>query len=74
MDPLTLTQNEADILAHTSRTGRYVSDEADAMSLAARGFLRDHGAQPLAGGMHFYTPTPAGRTALVAHRLAAKKS
>lgn len=65
-----LTGNQVDILRHTSRTGRYVSDEEpDLADLAARGLLRDHGAQPLAGGMHYYTPTPAGRAALNTHLL-----
>jgi len=65
-----LSCNQADILQHTSRTGRYCSDEEpDLIALASRGLLHDHGAQPLAGGMHYYTPTPAGRAALNAHRL-----
>lgn len=65
-----LSCNQADILQHTSRTGRYCSDEEpDLIALTQRGYLRDHGAQPLAAGMHYYTMTPAGRAALNAHRL-----
>jgi len=65
-----LSCNQADILQHTSRTGRYCSDEEpDLIALASRGLLHDHGAQAIAGGMHYYTPTPAGRAALNAHRL-----
>lgn len=59
-----------EILKHTARTGRYVCDpDADTHLLVTFGYLRDHGAQSLAGGMHYYTPTPEGRAALNAHRL-----
>jgi hypothetical protein len=55
---------EAEILLHTSRTGRYVSDEALAIDLGRRGLLFDHGAQALAGGAHYLVTTPEGRKAL----------
>lgn len=68
-----LSSNQADILSHTSRTGRYVSDEEpDLTALVQRGLLHDHGAQSLAGGMHYYTSTPEGRAALNAHRQSAR--
>jgi hypothetical protein len=67
-----LSSNDEDILSHTSRTGRYVTDEANAADLARRGLLYDHGAQKLAGGMHYYTMSPDGRAALNAHRQSAR--
>ncbi len=56
------------MLAHTSRTGRYVTDEKLVIELAAHGFLKDHGPQRLADGMHYFTMREAGRTALAEHR------
>ena len=57
-----------DILSHTSRTGRYVSDEPLALEMAQAGLLHDHGPQALAGGMHYLTMTALGRSTLVAHK------
>lgn len=55
---------EADVLLHTSQTGRYVTDEAAVITMAARGLLRNHGPQALAGGMHYFTMSSKGREAL----------
>ncbi|HEV7405198.1 MAG TPA: hypothetical protein VGO11_19800 [Chthoniobacteraceae bacterium] len=59
-----LTDWEADVLQHASRTGRYVTGEARVLELARRGLLYDHGAQTLAGGDHYLTTAPTGRKAL----------
>lgn len=59
-----ITNREADVLAHTAHNGRYVTDEADVIAMAAAGLLRDHGAQALAGGMHYLVITERGRDAL----------
>lgn len=61
---LMLTNLEADIMLHTSNTGRYVSREPLALDLARRGILFDHGPQALACGDHYFVTTPAGRNAL----------
>jgi len=54
-----------EILKHTARTGRYVCDpDADTHLLVTFGYLRDHDAQALAGGMHYYTITHLGKAAL----------
>ena len=68
-----LTNEEADILAHTSNTGRYVGEGHALMALAGRGLLRDHGPQRLAGGAHYLTTTMAGREALSEWRAAQPK-
>ncbi len=59
-----ITDQEATILAHTSRTGRYVTDEPIVIAMAERGLLKDHGPQRLADGMHYFTGTTAGNTAM----------
>lgn len=59
-----ITNREADVLLHTSKNGRYVTDEADVIAMGERGLLFDHGAQRLADGMHYLVPTAAGREAL----------
>lgn len=59
---------EADVLAHTSSNGRYVTDEKRVIALAGAGLLKDYGPQPIAGGMHYLTLTGRGRTALEAWR------
>jgi len=59
-----ITDWEADVLAHTSRNGRYMTDSPRVIALAARGLLRDYGAQRLAGGMHYLTLTDKGSEAL----------
>ena len=69
----TLTAKEADILSHTSNTGRYVGLGHSLMALAKRGLLYDHGPQRLAGGAHYLTMTTAGRDALNAWRAAQPK-
>lgn len=68
-----LTNEEADILIHTSNTGRYVGEGHALMALAKRGLLRDHGPQRLAGGAHYLTTTMAGREALSEWRAAQPK-
>lgn len=59
-----LTNNEADILRHTARTGRYVTGDAEVIALGKRGLLHDHGPQALARGDHYFTLTEQGRAAL----------
>jgi hypothetical protein len=63
----------ADVLAHTSRTGRYVTDEAAVITMASEGLLHNHGPQRLAGGMHYLTITSKGRDVLSAWRAAQPK-
>ena len=65
-----ITPQESEVLAHTSRTGRYVTDEAHIIDMGVRGLLFDHGAQEIAGGMHDFVMTPAGREALNEYRAA----
>jgi hypothetical protein len=48
---------EIDVLLHTQRTGRYVTDEQFVIEMAAKGLLKDYGPQRLAGGMHYLTIT-----------------
>lgn len=69
----TLTREEAEILAHTSNTGRYVGEGHTLMALAKRGLLHDHGPQQLAGGLHYLTMRSAGREALSEWRAAQPK-
>lgn len=60
-----ISNHQADILRHASNNGRYVCDELpDLKELAETGLFYDHGAQGLAGGMHYYTVTAKGRAAL----------
>jgi hypothetical protein len=60
-----LTGEPLEILKHTNRTGRYVTDpDADIHLLVTFGYLQDHGAQSIAGGMHYYTITTLGKNAL----------
>lgn len=60
-----LTIEQLEILKHTARNGRYVCDVGPNMvTLVARGLLCDFGPQSLAGGMHYYTLTGAGRQAI----------
>ena len=48
-----ISPKQASILSHTSSNGRYVSDlDEDLSALIAASFLKDYGAQRLAGGMH----------------------
>ena len=68
-----ITSKEYEVLAHTSRTGRFVTDEVHVISMAERGLLFDHGAQELAGGMHYFVMTKAGRDALNEYRAAIPK-
>lgn len=63
----TLNTFECDVLAHTSRTGRYVTGEPAVIEMANRGILHDHGPQSLAGGDHYLVMTQMGRQALMAH-------
>ncbi len=63
--PTQPTPEERDILRHTSRNGRYVTDANPTMdTLVSRGWLQSFGPQALAGGMTYYTMTAAGRQAL----------
>lgn len=59
-----ITDKQADVLHHTMTNGRYVTGETDVIALARAGLLHDHGAQQLAGGMHYLTLTNRGRDAL----------
>lgn len=70
---VTLTNEEADILAHTSTTGRYVGEGHTLIALAQRGLLHDHGPQKIAGGAHYLTMSAAGREALSEWRAAQPK-
>lgn len=56
-----------DILLHTRRTGRYVTDEPHVIQMARNGLLFDHGPQRLADGMHYLTMGSKGREMLIAH-------
>lgn len=69
----TLTNEEADILAHTSNTGRYVGEGHALMTLAKRGLLYDHGPQKLAGGAHYLVISTKGSEALSEWRAAQPK-
>lgn len=59
-----ITNEQADVLAHTALNGRYVTGEPAVIAMAEAGLLRDHGAQRLAGGMHYLVVTEKGRDAL----------
>jgi len=61
---ITLGQEEAEILLHTSRTGRYVTGDPQVIALAECGLLNDYGPQQLAGGDRYFTLSAAGREAL----------
>lgn len=61
-DPI--TQDQADILDHTSRNGRFVTSDPKVMAMATDGLLFDYGAQELAAGDHFFTLTAKGRQSL----------
>lgn len=63
----------ADILSHTSNTGRYVGEGHALMEIARAGLLHDHGPQQLAGGAHYLTMTVKGREALAQWRAAQPK-
>lgn len=60
-----ITNQQADILQHTSNTGRYVCDHNATMAeLVSLNLLHDYGAQHLAAGDHYYVTTVKGRAAL----------
>ena len=59
-----ITPFEADVLAHTIRTGRYVTDETKVIQMGVDGLLQDFGPQALADGMHYFTVTHKGHDAL----------
>ena len=59
-----ITSFEADVLSHTLRTGRYVTDETKVIQMGDAGLLQDFGPQALADGMHYFTVTKAGRDSL----------
>ena len=63
----------ADVLAHAESNGRYVTGERCVIAMAEAGLLLDHGAQQLAGGDHYLTPTANGRDALAEWRAAQPK-
>ena len=60
-----ITNKQADVLQHTSRTGRYVTSDPLVLEMAKEGLLYDHGPQQLAAGDHYLVTTPKGRAALV---------
>lgn len=68
-----ITEWEAEILAHTSRNGRFVTGEQRVIDLAGRGLLFDHGPQRLTAGAHYLVTTMKGRAALSAWRSAQPK-
>lgn len=68
-----ITNHEADILAHASSKGRYVTADADVLDMAASGLLNDYGPQPLADGDHYLTLSEKGRSALAEWRAAQTK-
>lgn len=60
-----ITNQEADILSHTSNNGRYVTGEKLVFEMAARGLLHDHGGTGFwPKGTRGFTLSAAGRTAL----------
>lgn len=63
-----ITEFEADVLSHTIRNGRYVTDEAKVIKMGVDGLLEDFGPQKLADGMHYFTVTLDGRLALAEWR------
>jgi hypothetical protein len=64
-----ITMKELDVLGHIRRTGRFVTDEQAVIAMGKAGLLCDHGPQPLAGGMHYFTMSERGREALNEHEL-----
>lgn len=59
-----ISNEQADVLRHTSNTGRYVTDDAAVIAMGESGLLYDHGPQRLAGGAHYLVMTGKGREAL----------
>lgn len=60
-----MNKEQIEILLHTSRSSRFVSDPTtDLIELSDAGLLYDHGPQAIAGGMHCYVTTMKGRKAL----------
>lgn len=69
-----ITTAEADILAHTSNTGRFVTSEPLVFAMAARGLLHDHGGTGFwPKGTRGFTSSSAGRAALSEWRAAQPK-
>lgn len=68
-----ITPFEADVLAHTSSNGRYVTGDTRVIEMGGRGLLSDYGPQELAGGMHFLTLSLKGQVALRVWREAQPK-
>ena len=64
---MSLSQEQIEVLLHTSRTGRYVTGELLVIQMAQSGLLYDHGPQKLAGGDHYFTMTVRGREVLSEH-------
>lgn len=57
-----------DVLEHTSRTGRYVTDEARVFQLADKGLLNDHGTSGIwPVGTRGFTLSETGREKLREH-------
>lgn len=50
-----ITNQQADVLRHTSNNGRYATDEEFVIQMGRYGLLFDHGPQRLADGMHYLT-------------------
>lgn len=63
-----ITNHQADVLAHASSNGRYVTGAKDVIEMGRIGLLRDLGPHELAGGDHYLVMTPMGRMALMEWR------
>jgi hypothetical protein len=68
-----MTAKQASVLAHTSETGRYCTDDPEVIAMGEVGLLRDFGPQEIAGGMHYLWMTDKGRKALEEWRAAQPK-
>lgn len=63
-----VTQEQAEVLAHSVRNSRFVTDDPDVLMMAESGLLHDHGAISWTGGMHCLTITRKGRESLAEWR------
>lgn len=59
-----ITNEQQEILRHTSNTGRYVTGDPTVIAMAENGLLYDYGPQALAAGDHYLVITHKGRAAL----------
>lgn len=63
-----MTPHLLSVLQHTSRNGRYVTDEPAVFEMAAQGYLRDHGTSAIwSEGTRGFTLSAKGREALNEH-------